>query len=292
MKAIECHLPQEFDKSFIVFKEKGKYFPCPWHYHSEYEIVLVTKSTGIRLVGDHVGYFNEGDLVFIGSLLPHLWINDPEYTQGNGEKEAEAIVIHFLENFLGDNFFNLPEMKVLKNFLKLSQQAMVITGETREKISDIMKRMLTMTGIQRLASLFDVFDILCNSNEYEFLASPAFLQQKEVDTSSRFEKINAYIMKNFDQVITLKEISAVANMAVSTFCNFFKEHYRVTFVEYLNVIRIGHACKLLTDLDYTIVDIAYKCGFNNIANFNRQFRKLKNMTPSEYRRTLNLSIAV
>jgi AraC-like DNA-binding protein len=140
--------------------------------------------------------------------------------------------------------------------------------------------------------LFNIFDILCNSHEYEFLASPAFVEQKDVETSSRFERVNTYIMKNFDQVITLKEIAAVANMAICTFCNFFKEQYRVTFVEYLNLIRIGHACMLLTDSDLSVADIAYKCGFNNIANFNRQFRKLKNMTPSEYRRVLNLRIAV
>ncbi|HQS53299.1 MAG TPA: AraC family transcriptional regulator, partial [Daejeonella sp.] len=90
--------------------------------------------------------------------------------------------------------------------------------------------------------------------------------------------------------ITLNEVASVANMAVSTFCNYFKEHYRVTFVEYLNKVRVGHACKLLAELDENVVEIAYKCGFNNLANFNRQFRKIKNMTPSEYRRTSNVNV--
>ena len=95
-------------------------------------------------------------------------------------------------------------------------------------------------------------------------------------------------MRNFDKEISLAEIAAVANMALTTFCNFFKEHYRVTFVEYLNEIRIGHACKLLTEKNKNVVEAAYQCGFNNLANFNRQFKKLKNMTPTEYRRTINM----
>lgn len=290
MKAVEYRLPQEFDKSFIVFKEKGKFFPCPWHYHPEYELVLVTKSTGVRMVGDNVGYFAEGDLVFMGPVLPHLWINDPEYINGNADSLAEAIVIHFVDDFLGENFFDIPEMKPLKNFLTLSKHGMVIQGNSRERINVLMKQMLHMNGIQRIAALFTIFDILCRSSDYELLASPGYLKHSQLNCTNRFSKVTAYIMRNFSQDITLKEISSIANMAVTTFCNFFKEHYRVTFVEYLNIVRVGHACKFLSERDENIVEIAYKCGFNNLANFNRQFKKIKNMTPSQYRKTLNVNV--
>ena len=290
MKAVEYRLPQEFDKSFIVFKEKGKFFPCPWHYHPEYELVLVTKSTGVRMVGDSVGYFSEGDLVFMGPVLPHLWINDPEYINGQAGTLAEAIVIHFVDNFLGENFFEIPEMKPLKNFLMLSKHGMVIKGNARERINSIMKQMLQMNGIQRIAALFTIFDILCSSSDYELLASPGYLKHSQSNCTNRFSKVTAYIMRNFDQDITLRDIASVANMAVTTFCNFFKEQYRVTFVEYLNIVRVGHACKFLSERDESVVEIAYKCGFNNLANFNRQFKKIKKMTPSEYRRTLNVNV--
>ncbi len=290
MKAVEYRLPQEFDKSFIVFVEKGKFFPCPWHYHTEYELVLVTKSTGVRMVGDNVGYFDEGDLVFMGPVLPHLWINDPEYINGQADTLAEAIVIHFVDDFLGENFFDIPEMKPLKNFLTLSKHGMVIKGNTRERINALMKQMLHMNGIQRIAALFTIFDILCSSSDYKLLASSAYLKHSQLDCTNRFSKVTAYIMRNFDQDITLKDIASIANMAVTTFCNFFKEHYRVTFVEYLNIVRVGHACKFLTERDESVVEIAYKCGFNNLANFNRQFKKIKKMTPTEYRRTLNVNV--
>lgn len=95
-------------------------------------------------------------------------------------------------------------------------------------------------------------------------------------------------MRNFDQEISLNEAAAAANMATTTFCNFFKEHYRVTFMEYVTEIRIGHACKLLSDPTKNIVEAAYESGFNNLANFNRQFKKLKSMTPSEYRKMLEI----
>ncbi len=290
MKAVEYRLPQEFDKSFIVFVEKGKFFPCPWHYHPEYELVLVTKSTGVRMVGDNVGYFDEGDLVFLGPVLPHLWINDPEYINGTADTLAEAIVIHFVDNFLGENFFEIPEMRPLKNFLLLSKHGMVIKGNTRERINALMKQMLHMNGIQRIAALFTKFDILCNSSDYDLLASPGYLKHSQLDCTNRFSNVTDYIMRNFDHDITLKDIASIANMAVTTFCNFFKEQYRVTFVEYLNIVRVGHACKFLSEREENVVTIAYKCGFNNLANFNRQFKKIKKMTPSEYRRTLNVNV--
>jgi len=290
MKAVEYRLPQEFDKSFIVFEEKGKFFPCPWHYHPEYELVLVTQSTGVRMVGDHIGCFEENDLVFMGPVLPHLWINDPEYINGHATHAAEAIVIHFKEDFLGRNFLEVPELKPLRNFLNLSKHGMVIKGITRDTINSLMKRMLAMNGIQRLAALFTIFDLLSSSSAYELLASPGYLKQTRLESTDRFTKVTDYIKGHFDDDITLKEIAAIANMAVSTFCNFFKEHYRVTFVEYLNIVRVGNACKFLSERNEHVVEIAYKCGFNNLANFNRQFKKIKKMTPSEYRRTSNVNV--
>lgn len=286
MKAIEQRLPQDFDKSFVVFREIGKCFPCPWHFHPEYELVLVLQSTGRRMVGDHIGYFDEDDLVFMGSGLPHVWMNDQQFFDGKAEYEADAIVIHFMESFLGEKFLSIPEMESFKDFLRLSSRGMAFYGETRTKINRLMKEMVHMSGLKRLSTLFDIFDVLSNSTEYKLLASPGYTQKIELKASDRFGKVTEYIMRNFDKEITLPEVASVANMAVTTFCNFFKDHFRVTFVEYLNTVRIGYACKLLADQDQNIVEIAYESGFKNLANFNRQFKRFKNMTPSEYRRMI------
>lgn len=283
MKVIEQRLPQDFDKSFIVFKEVGKFFPCPWHYHPEYELVLVCKSTGRRMVGDHIGYFDEGDLVFMGPVIPHVWVNDSQYLNELASHDAAAIVIQFTNDFLGKDFFNIPEMEDFKNFLKLSSRGMCIKGKCRQSIIELMEKMTAMNGVQRIASLLSIFDLLANCKEYELLASPSYAENIQVKCSDRFSKITDYIMRNFDRDIALPQIAEISNMGVTTFCNFFKEHYRMSFVEYLNTVRIGHACKLLSENDQNIVQIAYDCGFNNLANFNRQFKRYKNMTPSEYR---------
>ena len=286
MKAVEYRLPKEFDKSFIVFKETGLFFPCPWHYHPEYEFVLINKSTGRRMVGDHIGSFSAGDLVLMGPGLPHVWVNDQKYFEPSNRAEADAVVLHFMDNFLGENFLNLPETIGLKKVLRLSHRGLVITGNTRYRIAGLMNDMVDQTGLKRLSSLFAIFDILAKSTEYEPLASPTYMENTKEAYSDRFSKITEYVLRNFHRDITLKAVADEANMATTTFCNFFKEHFRMTFVEYLNSIRIGHVCKLLSSQDKTIIEIAYECGFNNLANFNRQFKRLKGMTPKEYRKLL------
>ena len=291
MKAIEQRLPQDFDKSFIVFRESGQFFPCPWHFHPEYELVLITSSTGRRMVGDHIGYFEKDDLVFMGPKLPHVWMNDPAYINGEADEQADGIVIQFIEKFLGEKFLNIPEMEGFKKILDLSSHGMVIKGATRDQISSLMKKMMGMGGLKRLAALFTIFDILSTTTEYELLASPGYVQTTQLQCSDRFSKVTEYIMRNFDNDITLPEVASVSNMAVTTFCNFFKEHYRVTFIEYLNTVRIGYACKLLAEKNVNIVEAAYASGYKNLANFNRQFKKFKHMTPTEFRKTINFEYA-
>jgi AraC-like DNA-binding protein len=287
MPYVELKLPQETDKSFIVFKEIGKNFPCPWHYHPEYELVLVVKSTGRRLVGDNIGHFQENDLVLLGPLLPHVWVNDSKYINGKADSLAEAIVIHFKEDFIGQHFLDLPEMAPFKKFLKLSCRGIVIKGKAKMKIISLMKKMTDLNGIQRLAALFSIFDLLSRASEYELLASPGFVKTNSLNSSDRLNKVIEYILQNFDKDITLPDVASEANMGLTTFCNFFKENNRITFVEYLNSVRIGHACKLLTEKDQNVVEVAYECGYNSLANFNRQFKKYKQMTPTEYRSSIS-----
>jgi AraC-like DNA-binding protein len=287
MKAIEQRLPQEHDKSFIVFREQGRYFPCPWHYHPEYELVLVTSSTGRRMVGDHIGYFDKEDLVLMGPGLHHVWVSDDEFFNGKAKDPADAIVVQFVGNFLGEKFMTIPEMEKVTKVLKLSAHGMAIMGKTKERINAIMKKMIHQSGLERLSALMNIFYILSTSKEYELLASPGYVQKSCLSESDRASKVTEYIMRNFDGDITLPEIAAKSNMAITTFCNFFKENYRVTFVEYLNTVRIGYACKLIAEKNKNVVEIAYESGFKNLANFNRQFKKIKNMTPTDYRRTID-----
>lgn len=288
MKAIEYRLPKEFDKSFIVFNEKGTEFPCPWHYHPEFEFVLVNKSTGKRMVGDHIGHFVAGDLVLMGPNLPHVWVNDNHYKLNKDDDAADATVIHFTSNFIGQEIFNIPEFSSLIEILTLSSRGIHIKGKEGAKIATIMNSMIFETGLKRLSSIFEIFDIICTMKDYNLLASPNFIANKSI-INSRHSRINDYILRNFHKPISLKEVAQEANMATTTFCNFFKEQYRMTFVEYVTQIRIGHFCKLISDKDKSILEAAYICGFNSIANFNRQFKKLKGMSPSEFKRVVEVN---
>jgi AraC-like DNA-binding protein len=238
------------------------------------------------MVGDHIGNFDEGDLVFMGSMLPHVWVNDKQFINGDAGYEADAIVIQFIDTFLGEQFLQIPELDGFRNFLSLSNRGLELKGKTREQISDLMEQMLQVNGLQRLSSLLSIFDILARTTEYEFLASPVFTAATTLKSSDLIHKINDYILQNFQRNISLSEIASVANMAITTFCNFFKSHYRMTFVEYVNMVKIGHACKLLSENRLNIVEVAYECGFNNLANFNKQFKNLKQMPPREYRKKL------
>ncbi|EPR66567.1 AraC family transcriptional regulator [Cyclobacterium qasimii] len=287
MKCKEIRLPQDFDKSFIVFREKGQYIPCPWHFHPEYELVLVLKSTGKRMVGDHIGNFQTGDLVLVGPYLPHVWSNDSIYVNGQATEEADALVIQFKEDFLGGEFLNLPEMEPFRNFQKLSRRGMSFYGKAKEQINPLITEMIHMNGIQRLSNLLSIFNILAHTEEYELLASPVYVAQLDPPNTDRVSKVKNYILNNFNRDISLAEVASIANMAVSTFCIFFKDQYRITFVEYLNSIRIGHACKLLMEQNDSILEVAYKSGFNNLANFNRQFKKFKTMTPTQFKKIIN-----
>jgi AraC-like DNA-binding protein len=221
-------------------------------------------------------------------MLPHVWVNDAVYTTGQTDEQADAIVVHFGGDFLGENFLSIPEMEEFRKVLRLSERGMVIKGQTREKINVLLKQMPRMNGLQRLSTLLSVFDLMAATTEFDLLASPKFIQNFQYESSDRFRKVTEYIMQNFNEEISLPEIASVASMGVTAFCNFFKEQFRVTFVEYLNTVRIGHACKLLAENERNVVEVAYECGFNNLANFNRQFKKIKNMTPTCYRKTMSL----
>jgi len=292
MKLILQRLVQDPDKSFIVYHEKEPFFSCPWHYHPEYELVLITKSSGKRIIGDHIGYFQEGDLVFIGTQLPHVYDNDPLYAQNSSGLQAEAIVIHFLPEFLGNEFFKAPEFQRFSVFLEKANQGIKITGSTGIRIAKIMKDMINMDGLQRLVSLLSIYSLLSESTECELLASRGFMSNFEISASERVKKVTEYMMKNFTSDITLDVIADIASMTPTNFCTFFKKYYHQTFIKYLNSLRIGYACKLLGQLDKNISEIAYGSGFKNISNFNRQFKKMKGVSPAEYRQSLSRKFQV
>jgi AraC-like DNA-binding protein len=284
MKPILEKLTPEPECSFVLQKDSFPYYPTPWHYHPEYELVLVLRSSGRKIIGDHVSRFTDGDLALIGPNLPHVYDNDPAYYEKDSPLRAEAIVIHFAEDFLGKSFFQLPEMKKVRQLFKSAQQGVQIEGNTRQEIAGKMALMLDLPPAQRLTELLNMLILLSQSEEQSLLASPGFVQNYSSANAERLDPVLAYLMQHFTEEISLEAVSSIANMSPQSFCRFFKHCTRKTFLEFLNELRVGHACRLISENRYNISEIGYKSGFNNLSNFNRQFRRVMGKTPTAYRK--------
>ena len=270
--------------SFVLQKDEYDYYPTPWHYHPEYELVLVVRSAGQRIVGDSMESFRDGDLVFMGPNLPHVYNNDPEYYQGNQSLKAEAIVIHFNENFAGNGFFELPEMAMVRKLLANSKWGLKILGRTRKKIAGRMEEMLTLSPSQRLIHLLQLLEELSTSREYRLLASLGYVQVHQQEEACKMTKVYDYIMARFRHPIMLQEVAQIANLTPPSFCRFFRSRTRKTFSQFLNEVRVGYACKLMSEEHLNISDICFQSGFNNLSNFNRQFKKIVHKSPLHYRK--------
>jgi len=286
MRPVIEHLPLKAEESFVVkFFDYG-YYPTPWHFHPEYELVLVTESTGKRFIGDRITDFKPGDLAFIGANVPHLYRNDSIYYNEETELRAKSIVIHFLENSFGDNFISLPEAKKLQQFFARSNRGFNITGRTNEIISRKMHELLQMDGLTRWIGLLDILNILSQSKDMQYISGVAVQGNNEAE-SSRLNTAIEFVLKNFKKEIMISEVAALVNMAQNSFSRYFTQRTRKPFTVFVNEVRLNHACRLLTDDDIPVTEICFQCGFNNLSNFNRQFKRLYHTSPYHYRKLMH-----
>ena len=281
MKIQEIRLFKEPGKSFILYHERNPF--SHWHHHPEYEITLITKGRGKRVIGDHIDSFEENDLAVLGPHLPHEWKCEDSYFLPSGEFMGEGIVIQFLPHFLGDGFFDLPENNHLNKLLAAASVGCLIHGNNKSSIIDIMLQMPSMDQTGQFYSLFSIFYILSSTTEFEQLSSPGFLTPFLSNDHEPLRRVVEYIMQNFQKEIKINDLLDISNMSATTFFTSFKKAYRMTFKQYLLGIRIGYSCRLLTDQSLSVSQIAFESGFENLSNFNRHFKKLKGCTPRDYK---------
>ncbi len=285
MKPLLQKLPLSSDASFVLVDFDVPFFETPWHFHPEYEIVLVTESTGQRFVGEHIKEYKAGDLCLIGPHVPHLYRSHDEYYEEDSSRRAKSIVIHFNDDFLGKEFFNLPEMIHIKALFEKSTKVLDITGLTNQLISSKLISMLSENPTKRLFSLLEILDIIARSNEYDFLTSGSSFGTNIKD-SERVNKVFEYVMKNFRKEIRIEEVAGLIAMSETSFSRYFKSRTNKNFSDFLTQVRIAHACKLLVEDKMGIGDICYESGFNNLSNFNRMFKAVMKITPSKYQKEL------
>ena len=270
-------LPLSEHSSFLADKFITPYFETPWHYHDEYELVLIIIGKGKQFVGNHVSDYSEGSLSFLGPNLPHLFRKEEAHAPGG------SLVIHFKEEFLGKHFSTIPEMQKIKLLFEKSRMGLQILGKTRQVVIDKMNEMLELQGIERLICLLSVLSTLADSTEYQLLSSPEISGQNCKD-SDRLNKVFNYVMTNFKDEIQLDEVADIANMSYSGFCRYFKNRTKKNFSLFVNEIRIGYACKRLMESEISITNACFESGFNNLTNFNEQFKKIVKCTPHKFQR--------
>ena len=286
MKVAKVRLLQEPHLSFIYYRENKPF--TPWHHHPEYELCLITKGRGKRMVGDNIDRFEDNDLVLIGAYTPHECLCDPEYFNHPDGFQGEGIVIQFVHDFLGETFFSIPENYSLNKFILGSTRGYVFYGDSKNKLISIILKMGEMNNTDRLYCLYSIFKIFASTREYKVLSSPAFSEPFWIDNTGPMQKALKYILQNFHKPLTIEDLLQITNMSNTSFYAAFKKTYMMSFKDYLLNIRVGYACKLLTEGTQNISGIAYDSGFGNISNFNRQFRKIKGITPSKFQEQIKM----
>lgn len=282
MKTIQKEItPLSEEDLFIVLNHPSAEFDYSIHYHSDYEINLVLDTYGKRIIGDSEELFSSLDLVFIGPNIPHAWKGVK--TNGN-----HVITIQFSESILDFPILKKRQFKQIKELLHDSKRGVSFPEETK---LEIKKRILELTKTQGFNTILEFLSILhiLSISEKQLLMDSAYDTESiaRKSKSRRIEKVCNFIDNNYQKEIRLTDVSKMVNMSDSAFSHFFKKKTNSTFIDYLINIRIAKACQLLSKTTHTIGEVCFTCGFNNLSNFIRIFKKRKKCTPGEYRKHIN-----
>ncbi|MCP3719709.1 AraC family transcriptional regulator [Paraburkholderia sp. CNPSo 3281] len=276
------------DESFKVWSHGYPYRTVRWHFHPEYEIHLITATTGKYFVGDFIGSFAPGNLVMIGPNLPHNWVSSVPHDEPVDER---CLVLQFDADFIARAIDAFPEFRRVEALLDASRWGLLFRQETGAAAEPILREMLGAQGMRRVTLFIDLLDLLVQSEEPAALASEAYRADPARYAGTRINHVLAFIGKNLSQELRETELAELAGQSVSAFSRYFRRHTGVSFVRYVNQLRINLACQLLMSGELNITDICYQVGFNNLSNFNRQFLLIKEMSPSRWRSYQRLNAA-
>lgn len=251
-----------------------------WHYHPEIELVYVNGGTGKRQIGSHVSCYTEGDLILIGSNLPHCGFTD-KFTGNKSE-----IVVQMKTDFLGNSFFDIPEMKKIQTLFEIAKDGIAFSGQTKTLVGNEMENLESQSEFGQLLSLLNILNELGSSSEMTVLNAEGFSFKTDIEDNDRINIVFNHVRNNFKEDIPLSEISNLAGMTVPSFCRYFKKITNKTFIQFVNEYRLVHASKLLAERPVSITEICFESGFNNFSHFNKSFKAFTGQNPSEYRNSL------
>ena len=266
------------EDSFLVFDRVKDDFDFPIHFHPEYELNFISNGKGVnRVVGDSIEEIDNIELVLVGPNLHHGWLNN-----NCKSKEIREITIQFHEDLFDSVFLSRKIMKPIKDMFDRSIHGILFSKKISIDIFDRISHVSRLDGMDYFMELISILYDLANSRNQRLL-SIYTTNRDNFENSDKIKRIYEFVQENFDKRITLAEASDLVSMSQVSFNRFMKKRTGKTFVDYVNDVRIGHAAIRLIEKDISISEIAFNCGFNNIANFNRVFKKSKSCTPSQYR---------
>lgn len=263
--------------SFLAYSYKAPYFEFKWHYHPEFELTYIVKGSGYRIVGNTYEYFKEGDLVLLGSNLPHTWTG-----KSNQTNYSEAIVIQFSIEMLHSLLVYEEAVDVFKMF---KDAAMGLNFKASNALVTKLNTILQSNNFEKLINLLSLLNDL-SKESYRLISPNSFHTIVTKKNEKRINKVCLYIQHNYTRKIAIKQVANLIHVTESNFCKFFKKTTGITFSDYVNEIRINEACRLLELTEMTISQIVYECGFENQSYFNRVFINKKMKSPSQYRKIM------
>lgn len=264
---------------FTLFSRIKSEFDFPLHCHEELELNFIMNAKGAkRVVGDHIAEIEDLELVLVGSNLPHVW-----QTHKCSSKEIKEITIQFHKDLFDEKFLRRNQMSFIRSMLERSVKGILFSKQTIRQITPRLTVLSQKQGFDSVLELLSILHDLSVSRNMHTLSDATFSNAELSYNSRRIDSAFEYINQNFQKNITLNEVSKLVNMSDVSFSRFFKTRTGITFMDSLLEIRLGHASRLLIDTTQSVAEVAYNCGFNNISNFNRLFKKKKGCTPKEFR---------
>ncbi len=268
---------------FTIFSRVKKEFSFPLHYHEELELNLIMNAKGARrIVGDHIDQIDDMELVLVGPNVYHAW-----FTHQCTSEEIHEVTIQWHRDLFEDKFLRRNQLSFIRSMVERSQKGILFSRETTVALAPRILSLNQKNGFDSVLELLSILHDLSISRNMRTLSDGSFTNQHFTYNSRRIEKAFEYMNTNYDKAITLGEVAKLVSMTEVSFSRFIKKRTGNTFIDSLNEIRLGHASRMLIDTTHSIAEISYHCGFNNISNFNRIFKKKKTCTPKEFRENFN-----
>lgn len=283
MKVLPFTIPVPDDRTIIIQEEVLPHFYPYLHRHAEVQITWIQEGEGTLLAGNSMHAFKAGEIYVLGANLPHLFKSSPEYFEDNSTLGIRAVTVFF--NPLGklSALFKLPEMKSIQTWFEERQSGFKIPDNIYPQFATYMKDVQYTTGAVQLSQFITMLNAMSGVADMQALSSGSYSYSMTDPEGMRIASVYNYIMHNYGSALTLEEVARHAHLTPNAFCRYFKKHTRLTFIAFVNKVRVNQACKLLVSGKLNQVSaVAYSCGFSSITNFNYVFKNVTGQSPRDY----------